>query len=251
MQPNQTILMFFTMTKANNNKVKGNATILAELRSLYKEACEKNDSKSIEAIDSRMEEYDWFDEQIEENGKVGVVNALGEVVVPPLYDEVLIRFRIRIDVTNHYNYIVKNEGKVGVVNIDNPDRCVIPMEYDSINPFFIFGYYVIEKDNKFGVFDMHGKQVAPFAIDSFLEPMGQVRLFRSAGKVGCIVPFLDNEYIPAIYDYIEYDNIDAPYIFYLNGEKGYVTEDGMFVNEEQEKDEDYVLIGEYLWDNGM
>ena len=132
------------------------------------------------------------------NGKWGVVDKRGEVVVPFEYDNIG-----TISRTGDCIVIEKN-GKRGI--IDRNCREIIPCIYDGISPFDEAGLAQVQDKGKFGYIDRTGRVVIPVIYDnagSFSNYEGTVyeelNYFCKDDKLG----FLDsrgNVVIPFEYD---------------------------------------------------
>ena len=88
------------------------------------------------------------------NGKVGVVNLLGEVVIDYKYD----------DIINTYNksFIVEKNNKYGIVDINNKE--LIDIKYKGIS-LYNDGYLLINDDNKMALYDNKLKKITKFKMD--------------------------------------------------------------------------------------
>ena len=98
-----------------------------------------------------------YGDQFEENvlshlakeGKVGMIDALGEVVIQPIYDMI---FPFKQDGIA----IVLNKGKWGYVNKQGEE--VVPLENDYVSEF-MHGRGVVINDGNYSLIDVNGKKI--------------------------------------------------------------------------------------------
>lgn len=103
----------------------------------------------------------------EEDGKYGLKDKGGEVVLSPIYDEVKHKYTGR-------GYLIKEGNKWGAVN----ERCewIFPLEYDDISICYEGGHY-IKKNGKWGYVDDNGKEIIPKRYDEvYLCSCNMIRL---------------------------------------------------------------------------
>jgi len=87
---------------------------------------------------------------VKAGGKCGVVNALGDVILPFQYDEVT-------DFRNGRAQVRKGE-KWGYVNAEG--KSIVPVKYNHISPF-INGFAVVILEGKYGLISEAGQEVIP------------------------------------------------------------------------------------------
>ncbi len=87
-------------------------------------------------------------------GKAGVVNLLGEVVIDFKYD----------DIANTYNntFIVEKNKKYGIVGADN--KVLVDIKYKGIS-LYQDGYLLINEDNKMALFDSKLNRLTKYKMD--------------------------------------------------------------------------------------
>lgn len=85
---------------------------------------------------------------VEKDGKRGYLNALGKLVLPCIYEEVM--FFDEGDMAG-----VKMNGKWGF--IDKAGKTVIPFKYDKTD-YFRNGFAKVELNNKAGKIDLQGNE---------------------------------------------------------------------------------------------
>jgi hypothetical protein len=216
---------------------KENMKMYLLLRDKLKEAqnlCERGkmtweEGKNVrKALDDYCRQYDWMDYPYEEDGKVGSKNMLGEIVIPPLFDDV--ECRLYYDDWSPLSFAKKN-GKWGLVKRDGSGNVVLDFVYDRITTIKCF--YLVTKDKKDGIVSSHGKVILPCIIDDWSEDFYGLQTFVANGKWGLIDDH--GEVIEPIYDSIDPDTgVGAPCLFVLNGQMGWVDEDGKFTTDIKE-----------------
>ncbi|MCU4156011.1 WG repeat-containing protein [Carboxylicivirga sp. A043] len=144
------------------------------------------------------------------DGKVGIVQASGEIIVPCEYNQVW-------NLDDNGFFRVLKSGKAGVFHISG--QIIIPAEYDQVWPFNN-GLAKVLKQGKLGYFNKQGHQVVPceyqqiWAFDN-----GRARVLR-AGKIGYIDES-GNEIIPCEYQQIwSFENGKARIL--KDGKVGYI-----------------------------
>jgi WG containing repeat len=97
--------------------------------------------------------FDWLDNDMNFNsftsfkaavdGRVGVLDSLGNVLVECIYSD--------IKIINDFNFAVKNKGKWGIVN--NKQRLLVPIVYNEIETDDL-GFIFLKKGASYNVFDV-------------------------------------------------------------------------------------------------
>ena len=122
------------------------------------------------------------------NGKVGVINKNGEIVVSPLYDANL---RYGKKATSFDNAILFIDGMALVSKnskhgfIDKNGKETISCTFDGANSFSE-GYAVVRKGEKYGVIDKTGKQIVPYKYDNIGDFSDGMASVESNEKIGYI-----------------------------------------------------------------
>ena len=134
----------------------------------------------------------------EELGKFGVKNSfLDFIIVPAIYDK--IEF-LGIDCGLYTMFVVWNNGKAGIVKGDARNTNVLPLIYDSIEPFeTVFDYAKITIGNKCGITRLYDDGVKIMVEPLFDEINLSYPFFLlgNSGKRGLV----GNGFVlPAIYD---------------------------------------------------
>ena len=92
----------------------------------------------------------------------GLLDKEGNEVISPVCDDIQ-------DIDSKGRFIVKHQGKVGVVNIVNQN--IIPIIYDSIKRASISyeDYFIVEKDGLFGILDNRNEIIVPIEFEAIGE----------------------------------------------------------------------------------
>ena len=147
------------------------------------------------------------------NGKWGMINTEGKVVIPLKYD--------CVDYFSEGLAYVKLNGKYGFV--DTTGKVVIPLKYDSVGKFDE-GLASVFLNGKRGFVDKTGKEVVPPKYDfiyDFVEGLAKVRLYDKFG----FIDVTGKEVVPPKYDQVWgfYEGLAA---VELNGKEGFVNKQG-------------------------
>jgi len=96
---------------------------------------------------------------VKENGKWGAVNLKGKTIIESEYDSIDIK-TMKFQGQSGQTFIVQKNGKWGVIGNANKFRQVmfsnkvrIPFEYDAIRRNVNHTYYIVAKNERFGVVD--------------------------------------------------------------------------------------------------
>ena len=114
-----------------------------------------------------------------ENGKMGVKDALGEVLVPAEYDEIGCTFA---DYCRGFAVPVVRDGKMALVSPDGKGTMKTGFDYDHI--VFEDCYYVLVKDGKKGLATGGGDVIIPAEMDEIYTPFNDLAAFTKDEKFG-------------------------------------------------------------------
>jgi hypothetical protein len=218
-------------------------------------------------INAQQPEGDW-DRTLEmksgyfrviKNGKAGVINSNGEILIPCEFDQVydltddnyvkvlknrktgLYHIEQGIIISAEYDQIWTFEGemvkvlkdrKYGYINKDG--LFVIPVEYNNIWSPDENGLIKVLKDGKTGFYDTNGNVILPADYQQIWSFEGDLAKVLKNGKLGYVNKD-GEEVIPAIYDHIgSFENGRAK--AFLNGTVIYFDEHGN-VQKNNEQDE--------------
>lgn len=169
------------------------------------------------------EKYDWFDLEFSENGKIGIKNVTGEIMVPAQFDEV--------DTLREYNYCdihycpplsklycAAKNGKFALIVGDGSGRNITEFKYAGLRTTpYGFCLYYNDCDEVFGLLSNFGEELTPCVIDAYYFPTDGCVVFRRGEQYG-MYHFEWHLYIPP-----EYDDIYAVGV----GEEIQMTKDGV------------------------
>lgn len=120
---------------------------------------EKVEERAKELIEQTLAAYKRTGEfkngmsWVEKDGKYGVINLKGEVVIPIKYED------MNPNYIDKMGFAVKQNGKYGVVSFNNEQR--IPFEYDYIIPIIQGEYIGVKNQGKWGLMDYSGEVYLP------------------------------------------------------------------------------------------
>lgn len=161
---------------------------------------------------------------IKKNGKYGLIDAYGKIVLMPTYDSIISPKSWQADV-----FIIINDGKFGYAIEDsyNADFIISDVDYDEIKNNFELQKIIVKKGDKYGFVSYAIKEVqhhitgayAYFAISYiFVSDViyDQVSPLKKDGKFGKHVYL--NIIIPPIYDTVPVLIYSPTYYFYERGD---------------------------------
>lgn len=177
-----------------------------------------------------MENYDWMDEVFEENGKKGLRNVKGEVVVPPIYDDFLSVVAYGYDA----DCVAQLNGKAGIVKRDGKGTPMSSFDFKHMESIPFTPAYAVWKEGSEKFALMMGQElVTPFEIEHFCGASDGVILLKTDGKMGMLAYDPNFVYIAPEYDSIDYDGCGSYFTFVKDGIEGRVTLEGKFVSNEE------------------
>lgn len=186
-------------------------------------------------LDERLElaqKYDWFDVVFEENGKKGLKNVKGEIVVPAIYDG----FNFTCSYLYPNEYAVARKGdKVGLVECNGKGTPHSAFEFSYIKPIpFLSEVHIAckEGDDKHFALLVGGKEFTPYELTKYYEPCdGYMVVCNEDNKCG----FLDLEqliYVSPEFDDIYDEGEGSDITFVKDGKEGILTYDKKFISKE-------------------
>lgn len=180
---------------------------------------------------------------VAENGKKGVKNPNGDIIVPANYDD--IAYTYDYSVLKNYPYVCVRDGKKGLVAPDGKGTELTEFVYDDIalvekyvgtcllywkggnkqigvmaNNGKVCSIQTKCNSKQFGIMANNGKEITPCKLDMYSET-GQTIYFKSGEHWG-LWQMEIGELLEPIYDDIRVDDPDEPIVFTLDGKKGYV-----------------------------
>ena len=172
--------------------------------------------------------YDLSDQIFEENGKKGLKNITGTILLPAIYNDIKACFNY--SPAPHVAIPVSNEsGKYALVQSDGKGTPITPFIYDDIDLLDYSNFYLAKKDQKYAVFTCRGKEFVPCIIDYFIEYCNDIYAFHSDGKEGLFTS--RGLYVPPIFDQVGGDD----WVFVKKGnQSGYIDTEGNFIDKDDE-----------------
>lgn len=177
-----------------------------------------------------------------ENGKKGLKDCLGNILVPANYDG--FGFIPKPLEYKRESVIAVREGRYVLAALDGSGKELTKETYDGIDLLFyhhMWSPYIYQNNGlkSLGFMDISGKEMCDCIVDKYYWGLNCVE-YESGGLKG--IWQFDVIFLPPIYDNIEMPGEPwEPYLFTLNGIQGYVnTEDGSFMplDEFKKLDED-------------
>lgn len=198
--------------------------LLQEYRELLNSASTDADYEKAKAFE---DEYETFAQIFEEDGKKGVKDIVGEIIVPALFDEIAYTFT---EAFSWFAIPVVNDGKYGLVKPDGSGEMLEECIYDNI--VLDDWFYFLLKDGKQGLCTATGKRIIPAEMDKVYHPFNDLVTFEKEGKEGYAM--MNTGIITeAVYD--SSDILDDEYLSVTyNGQSGYIDADGQFTTDEDE-----------------
>ena len=188
--------------------------------------------------------YDLFDQIFEKDGKKGVRNAGGRVLVPAQYKEFSETYTYR-----RYGYVMPIPAcdfndKYAIVKCDGKGTPLCEFEYEMIR--FMFGSCALYKcwklvgDNYLrGVIDSEGNVIVPCEMEEVYSISNGFSVVEKDGKFGAVTT--NSLYIEPSYDEIE--ERDGYLTVCKDGKWGYISSKGEFIDmdDEDRMDEEGLL----------
>lgn len=83
-------------------------------------------------VERMQEKYVRYHEVVEENGKYGIKDHEGRIIIKPAYDFLRTPY-VYVDDLRTMPIIAEKDGKMGLVLLDYNETVVVPFEYDDIS----------------------------------------------------------------------------------------------------------------------
>lgn len=173
------------------------------------------------------EKYFFNFEYFKENGKVGIKDYTGSVVVAAQYDDVCSPAPCENDFPL-LTYPMIKEGKIGIVSLWDGHE-LTPFIYDDFD--YTPGSYILKKDERYGMLSESGTMLMDVVAEE-AEDEGLVQVFKKGGRYALVYHRGHNDFISTGFDFSEYDtdyykNHMLAYV--LKGtEWGYINKEGKF-----------------------
>ena len=220
----------------NNKKPKATAELADKLDFLEAEIkrADRDDKNYLNLLQERedlMHGYDWFDEVFEENGKKGLRNVRGEVVVPAIYDDFCMPRPYYLP-----SLLVgaKKGDKVALVERDGKGTPKSDFEFHYVEPipFTLFDIAFKSEDLHHFAISVLGKVFTPYELIDYYMPCDDHIILKGDNDKYGIVGLSSLIYISPQYDDIIDNGIGDDFTFIKDGVKGRVTMDKRFISDE-------------------
>lgn len=180
-------------------------------------------------------EYDLFDQTYEEHGKLGIKDITGKILVPAIYS----------NYSELYSYTIKrgapvaaqnDEGKFALVSTNGSGLPLCDFIYDLIVCKHYTSFYtcIKEVDGKrlFGLLTAKGKEIVPCEMDLIYNISNDIIVFKKDEKFGLVTSW--GLYLPPVYEEITADENEFVHVS-LNGQWGHVSNEGVFIPDDNEE----------------
>lgn len=214
----------------------------------------KDDEKDIHGYLNLLQEredlihdYDWFDEVFEENGKKGLRNIRGEVVVPAIYDGFCMPHPYHLPMML---VGAKKGDKVALVKRDGKGTPTTDFEFHYVEPipYTLFNIAFKSEDLHHFAIIVLNKVFTPYELVNYYIPCDEHIILKGDNDKYGIIGERSLVYISPEYDDIIDDGMGNDFIFIKDGVKGRVTMDKRFISDEdydnltdEEQDELYEI----------
>ncbi len=180
-----------------------------------------------------MNSFDWSTRIFEQDGKYGLVNSRGEILVQPFFENFMAG---SLDEHKIGSWVVAMQNeKCGVLICDGTGSWLIKPEYDFIGyPNTITHVY---KDGKWGVIDLSKKEfIIPLECDEVSSYNGfmfenGIATYSKNGKTGVINE--DGAFTEAIFEEVECLPEEVVKVK-LNGRWGFINDNNQYTQNEDD-----------------
>ena len=183
-----------------------------------------------------MDSYDWSDQELEIDGKFGLTDCFGELLIPAEYEETW--FRANYFVTREKPIACKKGNKWGMVLPDGKGTIVTEFRYDNLflgEYYSFWNFIIVVKEDKYGFIDIKGNSLTPIDLDEIYQPGNRLGQVRKGDKYGFI--YYNSDYVEPVYEEIRFSVDDRRCQVKLNGQWGFVVTDKNFITTDE-------LVGE-------
>ena len=179
-----------------------------------------------------MHGYDWLDEVFEENGKKGLRNIRGEVVVPAIYDDFCMPrpYYLPMMLVG-----AKKGDKVALVKRDGKGTPSTDFEFHFVEPipFTLFNIAFRSEDLQHFAIVVLGKVFTPYELVDYYLPCDDHVILKGDNDKYGIIGMHSLLYIAPEYDDIIDNGIGDDFTFIKDGVKGRVTMDKRFISDDE------------------
>lgn len=176
------------------------------------------------------DQFDWFCYTFEENGKVGLKDAMGRIVVAAKYDEIL-NFPAYIYLCSVPVKAVK-DGKIGILQLSYEGEAqeVSAFEFEDAYAIEFTSFTAVRKpgSDKWGLIDLNGEMLIPTEMDKIYPSCSNGNIFvEKDGKEG-VYDYMYDGFAYPVYDSIDGMGDGGPLTFVKDGVEGHVDVEGKF-----------------------
>lgn len=175
---------------------------------------------------------------VEQDGKKGLVNtSMGEMIIKPEYTEIS-----TLTETYENGYIVKKDGKCGVISADA--KIVFEPNYEKIENVTSNGYYAVVQNGKTSLVNSNGEVILSSGFDSIKEINGENITIETNDLYGVIkldgTTVIPNEYEDLKYMYGNY------YIAKESGNYGIISTTGETIVDFTYASMEYIKTADFI-----
>lgn len=184
-------------------------------------------AQANQELNDFVESRDWFPTILRENGKEGVLDLDGSILVPAIFDKVAYTYS-RVVINASMPIIVINDGKYGLALTDGKGNLLLPCEHDDIRLDETRAFFHVTDGGKTMLVSPNGKRLTPQTLDKVYDANSNIVVVQSGDKYG-LLDLNEVHYIDPIYDDIDVEYED--YVVVLkDGIQGYLSSnDGHFI----------------------
>jgi hypothetical protein len=181
-------------------------------------------------MEYKMNEKKLFTQAFVENGKKGVKDNEGNILVPAMFDEIEFLWA---EQNKRRPCVVDLDGKVGLVASDGKGTMLAECKYECGREIAFSDCYAFKDTNgKWGVINSQGKVCIPFAQDYIYMSKESSYIFYDKGeKSGVYVEGLGLA-TDAVFDEVVEACADSVLKVKNEGKEGFVTTEGKFISKE-------------------
>ena len=171
----------------------------------------------------------WEDEKYCENGKYGIKDCRGRVILPSEYDNCLGGLSSAAYISPEEMIIaVKQNGKWGIVKRNSALEQVVSFKYDSIEDT-LNGVYITNIGELYGIIGKRGIEILPTIMEDIYQPSFEGHIiYKQDGKYGFRLK--NKSRSTELFDEVNLDSEEYLSVC-CNGEWGYIDEMAQFTTD--------------------
>ena len=207
----------------------------AEIKRLRESDNDEDWPKRMKLVEEQMKlqnTYDWSDIVFEDNGKKGLKNVKGEVLVPAEYDDFVL--------LEPYYYKslgigAKKGDYMALVKRDGKGTPMSEFEFHYIERIYGTAIYLMLKKEDMSHFALMtmGKVFTPYEVQDYEMPCDGCVILYSDGKKGLLAIDQGLVYVKPEYDEVIDEGFGEDFTFVKDGVRGRVTLEGRFVSNDE------------------